>query len=71
MKRVSKETMLRITEEFPTVRWSERDLEELVAPKYGLITGFHRFLEEVEAIANVDLGESGVAGVLRNEVTQK
>ncbi|MFI5023147.1 MAG: hypothetical protein ACHQRJ_16060 [Alphaproteobacteria bacterium] len=64
MKRVTKGTMRRIVEEFPAVRWPDADLDELVAPKLGVITGFQDFLNQVEAVVRVDLGSSGPPGAL-------
>jgi hypothetical protein len=67
MKPLSKATLRRVMEEFPTLRWSEGDLGELVAPKFGVITGFQRFLEEVDVIVRTDLAESGMAGAVLDE----
>ena len=65
MKALSMETLTRITDEFPTMSWPEGDLEELVAPKYGLITGFQDFLREVEMLQAIDLHEVATAGPLK------
>ncbi len=64
MKAVSKETLKRVNEEFPTLSWADEELEELVAPRYGLITGFQELLQEIEKLRTLDLGETGPAGAV-------
>jgi hypothetical protein len=65
MKPPSKETLRRITEEFPTLPWADREIEELVAPRFGIITGFAELLDEIEALGRRDLGAAGPAAALR------
>ena len=68
MRSVSRETIRRILEEFPTVSWGEREIDELVAPSFGVITGFQQLLADVEALAKIDLGETPLAGPIRRKV---
>jgi len=35
--------------------WGEEELNELVDPKLGVITGFQELLEELEVLRHVDL----------------
>ena len=62
MRHVTKETLGRIVAELAAVPWEAEDLKELVAPAMGIITGFHAFLEEVDALARLDLGADGLPG---------
>jgi hypothetical protein len=64
MRSVSRDTLKRILEEFPTVAWGEAELNELVAPSYGVITGFQHLLTEVKELADFDLGDTPMAGAL-------
>ena len=60
MKTLRKETLQRITEEFPSFSWESSELEELVDPKLGVITAFSEILAQIEAIMTLDLGETGL-----------
>lgn len=65
MKPVSKDTLKRIREEFPTQPWDDAELEQLVGPEFGVITGFRDLLGELEEIRKVDLGTTAIAGPVR------
>lgn len=65
MKPVAKETLVRMVEELATHPWSEAELDELVAPRFGIITGFQGLLTELETLRRLDLGETPPAGPLR------
>jgi hypothetical protein len=65
MRSVRRETLRRMLQEFPTVSWGENELNELVAPSLGVITGFQQLLRNVEALARTDLAETPLAGSLR------
>ena len=65
MKPISRKTLRRITEGFPTLEWPDEELEDLVSPKQGIITGFQEILEEMEALEKIDLGETGPAGAVQ------
>ncbi len=62
MKKASRDTLLQINEAFPSVRWGEQELEELAAPRQGVITGFQQILEEIEALQRTDLEDLGPWG---------
>ncbi|WP_244313954.1 hypothetical protein [Roseibium denhamense] len=36
--------------------WTEAELDELVDPKLGIITGFQELLEDLDVLRQVDLG---------------
>jgi hypothetical protein len=65
MRSVSRETLKRIIEEFPTVAWSESELDELVSPSLGVITGFQELVNSIEALTQTDLGHTPMVGALR------
>lgn len=65
MGAVSMDTLRRILEQLPTAPWDDEDLEELVAPKRGVITGFEQVIADVRALQAVDLGTLGLAGAVR------
>ncbi|HWA43953.1 MAG TPA: hypothetical protein VHA10_12130 [Hypericibacter adhaerens] len=60
MRRVTMETLRRMAEELPGLPWPDAELEGLVAPRFGVITGFPEFLAEVEALDRIDLGAAGL-----------
>ena len=66
MEKVSQETLLRINQAFPSVQWGGQELEELVAPRQGLITGFRQLLDEIERLRGTDLEDLGVAAAPAN-----
>lgn len=61
MKPVTKPTLMRINEEFPSVSWSEEELEELVNPRQGVITGYQQMLDEIQVLERIDLQDIGFA----------
>jgi hypothetical protein len=64
MRRITRDTLRRMVEELPSVAWPEDELDGLVAPRHGVITGFPEFLTEVEALCRIDLGSIGLPGRL-------
>ncbi|MDH3692732.1 MAG: hypothetical protein OEU36_25170 [Gammaproteobacteria bacterium] len=62
MRPVSKTTLRGVVDELACFRWKEQELDELVAPKFGIITGFQALLDELEELRAIDLGETGLAG---------
>jgi hypothetical protein len=67
MKKLTKQTLIRISEELPTFPLSEGELEELVAPRYGIITGYQDILREIERMQSVDLADIGPDAGLAEE----
>ena len=65
MKPVTKETLSSVVGELAAHPWGEAELDELVAPRHVIITGFQGLLEELEALRRLDLGETPPAGPLR------
>ena len=67
MKPVSMETLTGIVEEMPSFSWDRAALDELVRPKFGIITGFQGLLDGIECLRKVDLGAIGPAGMVRGK----
>jgi len=65
MQPVSRDTLKRIMQQFPTVAWSDGELDELVSPSFGVITGFQQLLDNIETLMRTDLGDLPKAGSLR------
>lgn len=61
MEPVSKATLRRIVEQFPAVPWDDAELDELVAPQYGVITGFGVLFADIEMLMSIDLGATAPA----------
>jgi hypothetical protein len=64
MRRVTRDSLRRMVEELPSVDWPDAELDGLVAPQFGVITGFPEFLIDVEALCRLDLGATGLPGRL-------
>ena len=65
MNPVKKVTLADMVDQLATHPWSEAELEELVAPRFGIITGFQGLLHELETLRHLDLGETPPAGPQR------
>ena len=67
MKPLRKETLLGIRDQFGGYAWSDAEIDELVEPKLGIITGLQDLLEQIEELRRVDLGAIPPAGDIQNE----
>lgn len=56
MRRLTKSTLTGICEQMASHSWSDDEIEELVNPKMGMITGFQELLDELERLRTIDLG---------------
>ena len=65
---LTKTTLQKIIAEFPTHEWSDRELEELVAPKYGIITGFQKLNADTRELLKTDLKDIEPAGKLPGDM---
>ena len=65
MEPLAKDTLASVVEELAAHPWSEAELDELVAPRFGIITGFQGLLHELETLRHLDLGETPPAGPRR------
>lgn len=56
MKTLQLDTLKSIRDQLASFQWRERELNELVDPKLGIITGFQNLLSQLESLRQVDLG---------------
>ncbi|MEL7529427.1 MAG: hypothetical protein AAFN16_26935 [Pseudomonadota bacterium] len=56
MKPLRKQTLEGICNEMASHDWSDAELDELIDPKMGIITGFQDLLQELEVLRRIDLG---------------
>lgn len=61
---LTKTTLQRILTEFPTYDWRDQELNELVSPKCGVITGFQDIIKDIRKLTEIDLQEIAPAGKL-------
>ncbi len=47
---------MQLCEQSAAHRWPDTELEELIDPKLGIITGFGDLLDELEKLRRTDLG---------------
>ncbi len=66
MNKLNKETLLRMRDELGGYPWQDDELEELVDPKLGIITGFQALLEQLETLRGIDLEAIPPAGDIEN-----
>lgn len=57
MKPPTRELFVSLQEVVPTLGFDGAELDELVAPRFGLITGYPHLLEEISRLTALDLGE--------------
>ena len=62
MKKLEKETLIRMRDQLGGYNWHDSELEELVNPRLGIITGFEDLLEQLEELRRVDLEAIPPAG---------
>lgn len=55
MKRLHKQTLLGIRDQFGSYAWDDAEIAELVDPQLGIITGFQELLDQLELLRKVDL----------------
>ncbi len=55
MKRLKKETLIGIRDQFGGYAWDDAEISELVDPKLGIITGFQVLLDQLEVLRKIDL----------------
>jgi hypothetical protein len=56
MKPLQKSTLLQLCDELAAHPWPDCELDELVDPKLGIITGFQDLLRELDELRQTDLG---------------
>ena len=56
MQKVTKDTIAGICNQMASHSWTEAEINELVDPQLGIITGFQDLLIELEELRKIDLG---------------
>ncbi|UVK48381.1 hypothetical protein BPNPMPFG_008047 (plasmid) [Mesorhizobium sp. AR07] len=71
MQRLTKATLTGICTQMASHSWSEAEIDELVDPRLGMITGFQDLLDELEQLRKIDLGTTpqamSVQGATKHE----
>jgi len=62
MKKLEKQTLLGIRDQFGSYAWDDAEISELVDPKLGIITGFQELLDQLEVLRKLDLESTPPAG---------
>jgi hypothetical protein len=62
MKKIDRQTLLGIRDQLGSYAWEDAEIDELVDPKLGIITGFQELLEQLEELRRIDLGSTPPAG---------
>lgn len=56
MQKLTKSTLTGICTQMASHSWSEEEINELVEPQLGMITGLQDLLNELEQLRRIDLG---------------
>ncbi len=62
MQKLDRQTLLGIRDQLGGYAWDDAEIDELVDPKLGIITGFQELLEQLEQLRKLDLGATPPAG---------
>ena len=62
MKKLDKQTLMGIRDQFGSYPWDDAEISELVDPKLGIITGFQELLDQLAVLRKVDLEATPPAG---------
>lgn len=58
MKKLSENTLKGICMQMASHNWTDAEINELVDPQLGIITGFQVLLDELEVLRKIDLGNT-------------
>lgn len=56
MQKLQKDTLIGICTQMASHSWSDGEINELVDPQLGIITGFQDLLIDLEQLRKIDLG---------------
>jgi hypothetical protein len=56
MQKLDRQTLLGMRDQLGGHAWDDAEIDELVDPKLGIITGFQELLEQLETLRKIDLG---------------
>jgi len=62
MQKLDRRTLLGIRDQLGGYAWDDGEIDELVEPKLGIITGLQDLLEQLEQLRRLDLGDTPPAG---------
>ena len=62
MQKLTKATLAGIRDQLGGYHWDDAEIDELVEPRLGIITGFQDLLDQLELLRQVDLGAIPPAG---------
>jgi len=62
MQKLDRKTLLGIRDQLGSYAWEDAEIDELVDPKLGIITGFQELLDQLEQLRKVDLEATPPAG---------
>jgi hypothetical protein len=62
MQKLDRQTLLGIRDQLGGYAWDDVEIDELVDPKLGIITGFQELLQQLEQLRKIDLGATPPAG---------
>jgi len=62
MQKLDRQTLLGIRDQLGGYAWDDSEIDELVDPKLGIITGFQELLEQLEQLRRIDLEATPPAG---------
>jgi hypothetical protein len=62
MKKLDKQTLMGIRDQFGSYAWDDAEISELVDPQLGIITGFQELLDQLEVLRKIDLEAMPPAG---------
>ena len=65
MKKLRKQTLTGMRDELGGYAWDDAEIEELVEPRLGIITGLQNLLDELERLRKTDLQDIPPASALR------
>jgi hypothetical protein len=66
MQKLDRQTLLGIRDQLGGYAWNDAEIDELVDPKLGIITGFQELLDQLEQLRKIDLGATPPAGDIAN-----
>jgi hypothetical protein len=62
MQKIERQTLLGIRDQLASYGWEDAEIDELVDPQLGIITGFQDLLDQLEQLRKVDLKATPPAG---------
>lgn len=67
MEKLTRSTVTGLCTQMASHPWTDAEIDELIDPKLGVITGFQTLLEELDALGSVDLGTLPPAGSVQKD----